>query len=357
MGGCALAIYLFQGCFLLNTLHNNIGDNQIKIPPLNTNGIGTFQGYYCGYGDSSYPFARPFFLGLDTGGLVTYNEALEACEDMGYLLDTETSVYCTWNDEPIYLRELEPGDCDDARFGGEPGDGSCGVDPELTIVSSYEARGDHSGNDFHPMGNTNVHLDRPGSHVLVLATYEPVNWTVTTGPGVELVQIIASGNYEPIVNAPAGVPIETLSTEIDGDYQLHCPGPFPDQDIYSGCATPIFFDRVEALTGLEITSYYNCYQLTDITINADLSASSSCLASDGIYDASYSSYELTTYIDPDCDINLNPEEPDCGEPYCGDGVLNSELGEECDDGNDVSKDGCDAFCFIEGSCDELPGRK
>jgi len=32
--------------------------------------------------------------------------------------------------------------------------------------------------------------------------------------------------------------------------------------------------------------------------------------------------------------------------YCGDGVIDSELGEECDDGNYVSGDGCDVGCII-----------
>jgi len=32
---------------------------------------------------------------------------------------------------------------------------------------------------------------------------------------------------------------------------------------------------------------------------------------------------------------------------CGDGVLDAEFGEECDDGNTDSGDGCDNFCRIE----------
>lgn len=35
----------------------------------------------------------------------------------------------------------------------------------------------------------------------------------------------------------------------------------------------------------------------------------------------------------------------CEEPYCGDGIL--DLGEECDDGNLINGDGCDANCTIE----------
>jgi cysteine-rich repeat protein len=36
------------------------------------------------------------------------------------------------------------------------------------------------------------------------------------------------------------------------------------------------------------------------------------------------------------------------EPYCGDGIL--DPGEECDDGNNIDGDGCDANCTIEPYC-------
>lgn len=42
--------------------------------------------------------------------------------------------------------------------------------------------------------------------------------------------------------------------------------------------------------------------------------------------------------------------PDCLAfgPYCGDGTLQTEFGEECDDGNTLPHDGCDAYCKREG---------
>jgi len=36
-------------------------------------------------------------------------------------------------------------------------------------------------------------------------------------------------------------------------------------------------------------------------------------------------------------------------PYCGDGVLQSNYGEECDDGNNVPDDGCSAICKTEAA--------
>src|SRR5512147_1551934 len=34
-------------------------------------------------------------------------------------------------------------------------------------------------------------------------------------------------------------------------------------------------------------------------------------------------------------------------PYCGDGKIDSSLGEECDDGNRIGGDGCSGICKIE----------
>jgi cysteine-rich repeat protein len=33
--------------------------------------------------------------------------------------------------------------------------------------------------------------------------------------------------------------------------------------------------------------------------------------------------------------------------FCGDGILQPGLGEQCDDGNNQSGDGCDSNCLVE----------
>lgn len=38
----------------------------------------------------------------------------------------------------------------------------------------------------------------------------------------------------------------------------------------------------------------------------------------------------------------------CSEASCGNGILEPELGEECDDGNNIDGDGCSSDCLIEG---------
>ncbi|MGB7957295.1 MAG: DUF4215 domain-containing protein [Minisyncoccia bacterium] len=48
--------------------------------------------------------------------------------------------------------------------------------------------------------------------------------------------------------------------------------------------------------------------------------------------------------------------PDCSGygPYCGDGILQPSFGEQCDDSNNISDDGCSATCQIESTA-PLPG--
>ena len=40
----------------------------------------------------------------------------------------------------------------------------------------------------------------------------------------------------------------------------------------------------------------------------------------------------------------------CVVEFCGDGTVQSTLGEACDDGNNIDGDGCDADCVEEGAC-------
>jgi cysteine-rich repeat protein len=61
---------------------------------------------------------------------------------------------------------------------------------------------------------------------------------------------------------------------------------------------------------------------------------------DGVNDGEYS----TSSADKNC-------LPTCTGygPYCGDGILQPAYGEQCDDGNNVSGDGCSATCQIEST--------
>lgn len=40
------------------------------------------------------------------------------------------------------------------------------------------------------------------------------------------------------------------------------------------------------------------------------------------------------------------------EPFCGDGIIQQESGEQCDDGNTANGDGCSSICEIELQCEK-----
>jgi cysteine-rich repeat protein len=85
-----------------------------------------------------------------------------------------------------------------------------------------------------------------------------------------------------------------------------------------------------------------------VTLDATEGASLG-LTAGGIYEAvvfqaerhtTESSYRLTLR-------NFRPPRSDCSWGDCGDGTVEPAFGEECDDGNRVSGDGCDANCRVE----------
>ena len=49
----------------------------------------------------------------------------------------------------------------------------------------------------------------------------------------------------------------------------------------------------------------------------------------------------------DSGVQTGTCDENCTLPECGDGILNELAGEQCDDGNTVSRDGCDYQCLIE----------
>lgn len=61
---------------------------------------------------------------------------------------------------------------------------------------------------------------------------------------------------------------------------------------------------------------------------------------DGTNNGRYAYNALDRYCNTSCDG---------WAPYCGDGVVQSQYGEECEDGNNNSGDGCSAICHNEGT--------
>ncbi|MBM81754.1 MAG: hypothetical protein CMJ78_14345 [Planctomycetaceae bacterium] len=86
---------------------------------------------------------------------------------------------------------------------------------EVHVVGFYEGHyptGEgHSGNS-HPTGKARVRVTRSETPaVLVLTSYEPIEWKVECEEGANLVQILLSGNHpQSVVGQPEGTPIAEL---------------------------------------------------------------------------------------------------------------------------------------------------
>ena len=62
----------------------------------------------------------------------------------------------------------------------------------------------------------------------------------------------------------------------------------------------------------------------------------------------------TTQVDEDCDVEMDTPtcDEDCTFVVCGDGHFNP-FGEGCDDGNNISEDGCSENCGFESCGDQI----
>jgi hypothetical protein len=153
---------------------------------------------------------------------------------------------------------------DDSNGGG----GRCGDAGEVHVVGIYETIG--------RSGDATVHVDRPGPVSLVLSSYEPTRWRVTTGPDTELRGISVS-SYEDrssvVVGAGADVAVNTLSGP---DGMLGCAYELPDTDPTSGCETGPFLSAVAATLGQTVSAFHGCYAANDFVIDSDGASTSDC---------------------------------------------------------------------------------
>jgi cysteine-rich repeat protein len=80
-------------------------------------------------------------------------------------------------------------------------------------------------------------------------------------------------------------------------------------------------------------------QMKSLTeFSADASPGATC--GNGMVEAGEECDDGNTRSDDGCSA-------ECRYEYCGDGIVQSTLGEQCDDGNYRNDDGCDMFCQIE----------
>ncbi len=168
-------------------------------------------------------------------------------------------------------------DCNDADSAhwddcGSTGTGSCTgtlytwadpapSQPELHIVSVYEANGGHGG----PAGTITVDIDRPGNVVLVLSSYEPVDWTVVEQPGTTIDEVIFNGYYtQTLVGGASGATVTDYTLAGSGRYITACGYAWPSST--GGCDTPGLVTGVETLTGLDLAGFAGCYHSTGFVV-------------------------------------------------------------------------------------------
>jgi hypothetical protein len=154
---------------------------------------------------------------------------------------------------------------------------ACGTEAdEVQVIGVYETRSDHSYK-YHPVGNARVRLDRPGRQTLVLSSYEPTDWTVEVGAGVDLAAVYATGYQAQRVKLPAGSSAKVVTTSYetgqDEDY-VACGVQLPSDR--RGCPTEQLLQWAADKAGRRVTSFRSCYRTANWVIGSDLETSADC---------------------------------------------------------------------------------
>jgi hypothetical protein len=223
----------------------------------------------CGY---SWPYNGG---GCDTRALLAFagtatNDPLTSfhgCyQGNNWVLNADLSVQSNCSGSPSYALVPPPEQC-------EPDD-----DDEVQVVGVYQTRSDHSGG-YHPVGTGRVKLDRPGRQTLVLSSYEPTNWKLEIGPGVELQAVYATGYHAQTVELPAGlnVPVTTTSHQTGGDF-VSCGFRYPGDT--GGCNTPALLAWAARHSGKPVTSFRGCYDGRTWRIGTNLETTADCAGND-----------------------------------------------------------------------------
>lgn len=124
------------------------------------------------------------------------------------------------------------------------------------MIGLYEA--------FCRHGSSNpatVHVTRTGAPiVLVLSSYEPVNWVIDAAAGARVERVILNGfNHHTVTGVTA--PVDDYSGV--GRYLVACAYRWPSDT--GGCDTPGLVSRL-AMMGHTVTHFHACYTGNDFTI-------------------------------------------------------------------------------------------
>ena len=131
---------------------------------------------------------------------------------------------------------------------------------ELHVVGIYETHSEH-GAGCHPLGTFTLHVSKPGDHVLVLSSYEPVHWEVTAAPGVAIVHVIINGYHDASWAVPDGATVEEHTYEGTGGYIA---GSAYD---YQNANTQTLIAYGESATGADFASYNGAYCMSAHTLD------------------------------------------------------------------------------------------
>jgi hypothetical protein len=131
-------------------------------------------------------------------------------------------------------------------------------EPFLDVVSVYETHGMH-GFSCSPQGVFRVKISRPGTHVLVLSSYEPAHWRVDAALGAKVLRVLITGYNHATWTVPAGATTDDLTWPTTGqDPPIAYTFPSDDAD------TLVTF--AESRTGLLLSTLWMAYCNNSATI-------------------------------------------------------------------------------------------
>jgi hypothetical protein len=127
---------------------------------------------------------------------------------------------------------------------------------EMHIIGVY-------GPLVYPNGQINVQVDRRAPLVLVLTSYDAVQWNVTASPGTQIERIVLS-SYDPsTASAPPEIPIDSIVYD-ENDQYPNIAYAWPNDT--GGGNTQRVIKDIEAETGLKMTSFGGCYTGESFTL-------------------------------------------------------------------------------------------
>jgi hypothetical protein len=196
-----------------------------------------------------------FYQDADSDGYGTTENTLTACDQPdGYVNNADD---CDDTDDGLTL-SCDPPVVTESICSGTPytAIGNNTSQPELHILSAYESS--HNG-------TVSVHIDRPTQMTVVLSSYEPVLWVVTTGPNTQVDKILLNGYHSQTISLNSSIPFETRSyDQTVSNFGYWCGYALPYNG--GGCDTNQLLNGVTSYTGLDWTSFNGCYSASQFLL-------------------------------------------------------------------------------------------